>query len=151
GLTVAVRHLAGRRPIVLHADHANPERLRIRGLKEEIGRVVRGRAANPKWLNGVMRHGYKGAFEIAATVDYLFAYAATTRLVENHNFEVLFDAYLGDEQVRDFMTENNPAALRETADRFAEAVERGLWQPRRNSAQAIIEGLRMAPSGDAAD
>jgi cobaltochelatase CobN len=151
GLTVAVRHLAGRRPIVLHADHANPERLRIRGLKEEIGRVVRGRAANPKWLNGVMRHGYKGAFEIAATVDYLFAYAATTRLVEDHHFEALFDAYLGDEQVRDFMTENNPAALRETADRFAEAVERGLWQPRRNSAQAIIEGLRMAPSGDAAD
>ncbi len=151
GLTVAVRHLAGRQPIVLHGDHANPERPRIRGLKEEIGRVVRGRAANPKWLNGVMRHGYKGAFEIAATVDYLFAYAATTRLVENHHFEALFEAYLGDERVRDFMAEANPAALRETADRFAEAVERGLWQPRSNSAQALIEGLRKSPPDAAAD
>ncbi len=145
GLTAAVRHVAGRQPIVLHADHANPERPRIRGLKEEIGRVVRGRATNPKWLRGVMRHGYKGAFEIAATVDYLFAYAATTRLVENHHFEALFDAYLGDEVVRGFMAKANPAALQETADRFAEAVERGLWHPRRNSAQALIEGLRTAP------
>ncbi len=150
GLTVAIRHVAGRQPIVLHADHSNPERPRIRDLKEEIGRIVRGRATNPKWLEGVMRHGYKGAFEIAATVDYLFAYAATTRLVENHHFEALFDACLGDERVRGFMAEANPAALRETADRFAEAVRRRLWQPRRNSAQAIIERLRGAGRDDAA-
>ena len=150
GLTVAVRHVAGRQPIVLHGDHSNPERPRIRDLKEEIGRVVRGRATNPKWLEGVMRHGYKGAFEIAATVDYLFAYATTTRLVESHHFEALFDAFLGDERVRGFMAEANPAALRETADRFAEAIERRLWQPRRNSAPGVIEELRRARSGDAA-
>jgi cobaltochelatase CobN len=145
GLAVAVRHLTGRTPIVLHADHSNPERPRIRDLKEEIGRVVRGRATNPKWLEGVMRHGYKGAFEIAATVDYLFAYAATTGIVEDHHFEALFDAYLQDEAVRGFMAEANPRALEETADRFAEAIDRGLWQPRRNSAAGLIGSLRRPP------
>jgi cobaltochelatase CobN len=142
GLGVAVRHLAGRTPIILHADHSNPERPRIRDLKEEIGRVVRGRATNPKWLEGVMRHGYKGAFEIAATVDYLFAYAATTGIVEDHHFEALFDAYLQDETVRGFMNDANPRALEETAARFAEAIDRGLWQPRRNSAPELIATLR---------
>jgi cobaltochelatase CobN len=142
GLGVAVRHLAGRTPIILHADHSNPERPRIRDLKEEIGRVVRGRATNPKWLEGVMRHGYKGAFEIAATVDYLFAYAATTGVVEDHHFEALFDAYLQDETVRGFMNDANPRALEETAARFAEAIDRGLWQPRRNSAPDLIATLR---------
>jgi cobaltochelatase CobN len=142
GLAVAVRHLQGRTPVILHADHSNPERPRIRDLKEEIGRVVRGRAANPKWLQGVMRHGYKGAFEIAATVDYLFAYAATTGVVESHHFEALFDAYLVDETVRDFMAVANPRALEETASRFAEAIDRGFWQPRRNSAAELIRTVR---------
>jgi cobaltochelatase CobN len=149
GLAVSVRHLQGRTPTILHADHSNPDRPRIRDLKEEIGRVVRGRAANPKWLKGVMRHGYKGAFEIAATVDYLFAYAATTGVVEDHHFEALFDAYLADEAVRAFMAEANPAALAETADRFAEAIDRGFWRPRRNSAGELLTALRrpMAASG----
>ncbi len=102
---------------------------------------MRGRAANPKWLRGVMRHGYKGAFEIAATVDYLFAFAATAGVVENHHFDQLFDAYLGDDEVREFMADANPAALREMAQRFAEAVDRGLWQPRRNSAAALLDEL----------
>ena len=132
GLAVAARRLQGATPIVYHADHSLPERPRVRSLKEEIGRVVRARAANPKWLSGVMRHGYKGAFEIAATVDYLFAYAATAAVVEDHHFEALYDAYLGDETVRDFMARANPDALREVEARFKEAVRRGLWRPRRN-------------------
>jgi cobaltochelatase CobN len=90
----------------------------------------------------VMRHGYKGAFEIAATVDYLFAFAATARVVEDHHFEALYEAYLADERVRGFIAEANPAALREIAERFAEAIERGLWRPSRNSAQREIEALR---------
>ena len=106
----------------------------IRALDEEIARVVRGRAANPKWIAGVMRHGYKGAFEIAATVDYLFAFAATTNAVKHHHFEQLYDAYLGDAAVRGFIAENNAPALKEIAARFREAVDRGLWAPRRNSA-----------------
>jgi cobaltochelatase CobN len=141
GLAATVRHLSGRQPEMFHSDHSRPEHPRVRTLQEEIGRVVRGRAANPKWLRGVMRHGYKGAFEIAATVDYLFAFAATAGVVENHHFDQLFDAYLVDDEVRGFMAGANPAALREMAQRFAEAVDRGLWQPRRNSAAALLDEL----------
>ena len=80
-----------------------------------------------------MRHGYKGAAEIAATVDYLFAFAATSRAVDDTHFDALYEAYLGDEAVRVFMAQHNPAALAETSRRFAEAIDRGLWRPRRNS------------------
>ena len=142
GLAATVRHLSGRQPEIFHNDHSRPDHPRVRTLKEELGRVVRGRAANPKWLRGVMRHGYKGAFEIAATVDYLFAFAATSGEVEDHHFDALFDAYLGDETVRGFLAEANPAALREIAQRFQEAVARGLWRPRRNSAGALLDELR---------
>ena len=141
GLAATVRHLAGRQPAVYHNDHSRPDFPRVRTLKEEIGRVVRGRAANPKWIKGVMRHGYKGAFEIAATVDYLFAFAATARVVEDHHFEALFEAYLGDKAVQHFLAEHNPAALREIAQRFDEAIARDLWRPRRNSAPALLDRL----------
>jgi cobaltochelatase CobN len=93
---------------------------------------VRGRAANPRWIQGVMRHGYKGAAEIAATVDYLFAFAATARAVDDSHFDALYDAYLGDAAVHDFIAEASPAALAEIRQRFAEAIERGLWRPKRN-------------------
>jgi cobaltochelatase CobN len=138
GLALAVRHLSGRDPAVYHNDHSQPDRPRIRTLREEIGRIVRGRAANPRWIAGVMRHGYKGAAEIAATVDYLFAFAATARAVDDAHFEALYDAYLGDEAVRGFMNAHNPAALAETRSRFREAVERGLWAPKRNSLRAEL-------------
>jgi cobaltochelatase CobN len=141
GMTAAVRHLAGEQPEIYHNDHARPETPRIRTLKEEIGRIVRGRAVNPKWLAGVMRHGYKGAFEIAATVDYLFAFAATARVVEDHHFDALYEAYLADDRVRDFIAEANPAALREIAERFQEAIERGLWRPASNSAHRDLGAL----------
>ncbi|MGQ7791439.1 cobaltochelatase subunit CobN [Faunimonas sp. B44] len=133
GLSAAVETLSGAAPRVFHNDHSRPERPVIRALEEEVARVVRGRAANPKWIAGVMRHGYKGAFEIAATVDYLFAFAATTNAVRHHHFDQLYDAYLADGTVRGFIAENNPPALKEIASRFREAVDRGLWAPRRNS------------------
>jgi cobaltochelatase CobN len=142
GISAAVRHFSGEQPAIYHNDHSRPETPRIRTLKEEVGRIVRARAANPKWLNGVMRHGYKGAFEIAATVDYLFAFAATARVVEDHHFEALYEAYVQDDRVRDFIAEANPAALREIAERFQEAIERGLWRPASNSAHDHLEALR---------
>jgi cobaltochelatase CobN len=138
GLALAVRHLSGRVPAVYHNDHSTPERPRIRTLREELGRIVRGRAANPRWIQGVMRHGYKGAAEIAATVDYLFAFAATSRAVDESHFSALYDAYLEDEAVREFMARHNPAALAETEARFREAIERGLWHPTRNSIRARL-------------
>ncbi len=142
GIAAAVRHFSGAQPEIYHNDHSRPETPRIRTLKEEIGRIVRARAVNPKWLNGVMRHGYKGAFEIAATVDYLFAFAATARVVEDHHFEALYEAYVQDDRVRDFIADANPAALREIAERFEEAIERGLWRPASNSAHHHLEALR---------
>ena len=111
---------------------------RIRRVEEEIARVVRARVVNPKWIAGVMRHGYKGAFEMAATVDYLFAFAASAHAVEDHHFDLVFDAYLGDDEVREFIEDCNPAALIEIAERLLEAQERGLWRPRSNSASVSL-------------
>src|SRR5258708_1568622 len=138
GLAVAIRHLSGRHPPIWHRDHSHPETPRIRTLEDEIGRVVRARAANPKWLAGVMRHGYKGACEIAATVDYLFAFAATARVVKDHHFDMLYDAYIIDDGVRGFIAAHNPDALAEIGCRLAEAIERRLWRPRLNTAAARL-------------
>jgi len=141
GLAATVQSLRGIAPRIAHIDTSRPEAPLSRPLSHEISRVVRGRAANPKWINGVMRHGYKGAFEIAATVDYLFGFAASTDAVSNHHFDQLFAAYLEDERVRNFMETANPAALRETTARFAEAIRRGLWTPRSNRAADLIAEL----------
>ena len=141
GLTVAVRHLSGTQPTVYHPDHARPESPKIRTLEEEIGRVVRARVVNPKWIRGVMRHGYKGAFEMAATVDYLFAFAATARAVKDHHFDAVFDAYIKDDAVRAFIAEHNPAALKEMSERLLEAQTRGLWRPRSNAAHGMLSEL----------
>ncbi len=135
GMAAAAEALGGARPAIYHNDHSRPEKPVIRSLEEEIGRVVRARVVNPKWIEGVMRHGYKGAFEIAATVDYLFAFAATTGAVGNHHFEAVYQAFVADPKVRDFMAEKNPAALSEMKERLMEAIERKLWTPRSNSAQ----------------
>ncbi|HUS53553.1 MAG TPA: cobaltochelatase subunit CobN [Thermohalobaculum sp.] len=141
GVAAAVEHLKGAAPTIYHNDHSRPERPVIRTLEEEVSRVVRSRVVNPKWLAGVMRHGYKGAFEIAATIDYLFAFAATTHAVKSHHFDLVHAAIIEDETVRNFIAEANPAALREIAQRMAEAEERGLWQPRSNSARALLTSI----------
>ena len=146
GISAAVGMLKGARPVAYHNDHSRPERPRIRTLEEEIGRVVRSRAINPKWINGVMRHGYKGAFEIAATVDYLFAFAATTGAAKSHHFDLVYGAYIDDDATRDFIAENNPPALKEIADRLLEAIERNLWQPRLNSARRVLQNLIDEPN-----
>jgi cobaltochelatase, CobN subunit len=141
GLTAAVRVLGGDQPVVFHADHARPDQPVIRTLEEEVARVVRARVVNPKWIAGVMRHGYKGGFEMAATVDYLFAFAATARCVKDHHFDAVFRAYIDDDVVRDFLAANNPAALREMGERLIEAQERGLWRPSSNGAATILREL----------
>lgn len=97
-----------------------------------------------------MRHGYKGAFEMAATVDYLFAFAATTRQVAEHHFAALYEAYIENDAVRDFLVDANDAAYADMLARFEEAIERGLWTPRRNSVQSDIERLR-APAEETSE
>ncbi|MGI9366793.1 MAG: cobaltochelatase subunit CobN [Rhizobiaceae bacterium] len=145
GMTAAVEHLSGDRPTVYHNDHSRPERPVIRTLEEEIGRVVRARVVNPKWIAGVMRHGYKGVFEMAATVDYMFAFAATTGAVQNHHFDAVYQAYIVDDNVRDFMVDKNPHALNEMCGRLLEAIERDMWTPRSNSAKFNLEEIAAGP------
>ncbi len=128
GLTAAVRSLTGKNPQTYFGDNSIPSNPRIRKLQQEIARVYRSRVINPKWIEGVMRHGYKGAFEIAATVDYLFAYDATANCVENHMYQGISTAYLFDPNVCEFIENNNPHALRDIAERLLEAYQRGLWQ-----------------------
>lgn len=141
GLAATVESLSGRAPRVYLTDTSRPEAPLTRSLDEEIARVVRGRAANSKWIAGMMRHGYKGAFEMAATVDYLFAFAATTNSVKSHHFDQLYDRYVADERVRRFMIDANPDALREIASRLIEAIRRELWTPRSNSALPALQKL----------
>ncbi|MGB0905638.1 MAG: cobaltochelatase subunit CobN, partial [Mangrovicoccus sp.] len=141
GMTATVTALRGQAPLGYHMDHSRPETPRVQTLEQEIARVVRARAVNPKWIDGVKRHGYKGAFEMAATVDYMFAFAATTGAVKGHHFDLVYEAYLEDDPTRDFVAEVNAAALQEMAQRFLEAIERGMWQPRSNSARALLEEL----------
>jgi cobaltochelatase CobN len=128
GMTAAIRNLQGKNPETYFGDNSIPENPKVRQLKEEIARVYRSRAVNPKWIEGAMRHGYKGAFEIAATVDFLFAYDATANCVEDFMYQGIAEAYIFDEKVQGFIQESNPWALRDMAERLLEARQRGLWQ-----------------------
>jgi cobaltochelatase CobN len=141
GAAAAISTLQGRDRPIYHNDHSRPERPVIRTLEDEIGRVVRSRVVNPKWIDGVKRHGYKGAFEIAATVDYLFAFAATTGVVQNHHFDLVEAAFLEDDDTRTFIGDVNAPALAEIAARLQEAIDRDLWQPKSNSARARVASL----------
>jgi cobaltochelatase CobN len=127
GMAVAVEALSGKAAALYHGDFSVPGAPRIRTLGEEVARVVRSRAVNPKWLEGVRRHGYKGAFEMAATVDYLFAFDATTGVVGDHQYALVAEAYLHDETNRAFLQQHNPGALRSIGERLLEAMQRGLW------------------------
>ena len=133
GMVAAARYAGAaagaQRPLaVYHGDHGNPQSAKIRSLGEEIGRVVRARVTNPKWIAGAMRHGYKGAFEMAATVDYLFGFDATTQLVADHHYALVTQALVEDAAVRQFMQQNNPQALTDIIGRLLEAIDRGMWE-----------------------
>jgi len=141
GMLAASETLSGAPVASYHGDHSQADRPRIRTLKEELNRVIRARALNPKWIDGVKRHGYKGAFEMAATVDNLFAFDATTHLIDDHHYQGLADAYVLDPATRDFMREHNPEALRDLTERLLEAQQRGLWQAPGDYREALEEQL----------
>ncbi len=135
----------GARPELYHVDATQPDKAKVRKVADEISRVLRARATNPKWLAGMMRHGHSGAAEIAETVGNLFAFAALTDFVEARHFDSLFDAVCGDAQVRSFLESENPRAARAIAEKFAEAQQRGFWKSRRNSTAAILSEMRAEP------
>jgi cobaltochelatase CobN len=127
GMIAAIRSLAGREPMAVLGDSADPEAARNRDVREEARRVFRARVANPKWLRAIQRHGYKGALEMAATVDYLFGYDATAQVIDDWMYQQVAEKYVLDETSREFCERSNPWALREMTGRLLEAAERGMW------------------------
>ncbi|MDE1917418.1 MAG: cobaltochelatase subunit CobN [Sphingomonadales bacterium] len=140
GFAAAMAALARPAPALYHLDATRPEHPHARALSEEVARVVRARAADPRWAEGMMRHGFRGGAEIAATLDNLAAFAQLTRQVPAHLFDLYFEATLGREELVDFLAINNPLALARMKDRFAALAEAGLWVTRRNSIAARLEG-----------
>jgi cobaltochelatase CobN len=139
GMVAAARAASGAEPRAYLGDSADPARVKTRGLAEEIRRVVRARVVNPRWIESMARHGYKGAFELSATVDYLFGYDATTGVVEDWVYQAVTERYVLDEATASFMRRSNPWALRAVAERLLEAVDRGLWK---SPSEQVFEQLR---------
>ena len=142
GLQASIEQLRGNAPVNYHGDSSCPDRLRVRTLREELVRVIRSRVLNPRWIEAMRQHGYKGAFEMAATVDYLFGYGATTNFVENHHYEEVAQALLLSPKQKQFFLRHNPVALQEATERLLEAAERGLWErPKEETLSALEENL----------
>jgi cobaltochelatase CobN len=127
GMVATVRALTGRSPAAYVGDSAVPDAVRTRTLAEETKRVFRARVVNPRWIAAMQRHGYKGAFELAATVDYLFGYDATAGVVDDWMYGALASEYVFDPTNRAFMDRSNPWALRGITERLLEAADRGMW------------------------
>jgi cobaltochelatase CobN len=139
GMVATVRALTGQDPEAYIGDNTRPEAVRTRTLSEETTRVFRARVVNPRWISAMRRHGYKGAFEMAATVDYLFGYDATAGVMADWMYERLAGEYVLDDENRKFMNESNPWALHGMAERLLEAAGRGMWaQPEADT----LDGLR---------
>ena len=147
GMANAISHFSShnagesRQPVVYHGDNSNPAAPKTRTLKEELNRVIRARVLNPKWINAMQQHGYKGAFEMAASVDYLFAYDATTGLIDDYQYQQVSDALIFDKQNQKFMQQHNPAALEEMTERMLEACQRGMWQAPQSTQQQLQDLL----------
>ena len=127
GLSAAVEAISGNRPQLWFADHSRRERPRIHTLERELDKVMRSRLLNPRWLKGMQEHGYKGAFEMGASLDYLFAYDAATGRVPDWSYGAICEQWLNDPEIVEFLASHNPWVLRDMAERLLEAANRGLW------------------------
>ncbi|MBL4746610.1 MAG: cobaltochelatase subunit CobN [Flavobacteriaceae bacterium] len=148
GMTAAVSTLKGEAPDTYFGDHSRPDNPKIKSLKEELHKVYRSRVVNPKWMQGMRDHGYKGAFEMAATMDYLFAYDATTNLIEDFMYKGITEAYLLDEQNKAFIQEHNRWALKDMSERMLEAIQRGMWKDPSDEIKEQLEALYLKSEGD---
>jgi cobaltochelatase CobN len=132
----------GRAPDLIMLDATDPKRPRARPLAAALARIVRARAVNPRFVAGQMRHGPRGAAELAETVDRLIGFAQTTDVVASGLIDLVYDAYVADPEVRAFLLRENPAAARAIAERLDGARRRGWWHPRRNDADAGLAAMR---------
>jgi cobaltochelatase CobN len=144
GFAAAAKHL-GRAPVLVSLDTSTPDAPKARTLDKALARIVRGRAANPRFIAGMMRHGPRGAAELSETVDRLVSFAQTTGAVSNGLFDLVHDAYVADEAVRNFLLRENPAAARDIAERLEQARRLGLWHPRRNDVDHDLSLLKQEP------
>ena len=128
GMIATVRALTGKNPQQFFGDNSDPTRARVRKLEDEARRVFRTRVVNPKWIDSMKRHGYKGAFELSATVDYMFGYDATAQVIEDWMYENVTESYVFDPDTQEFFQQSNPWALRDIVERLLEAIERGMWE-----------------------
>jgi cobaltochelatase CobN len=148
GMIATVRALTGQTPAAYIGDSTRPDAVRTRTLAEETARVFRSRVVNPRWVAAMRRHGYKGAFELAATVDYLFGYDATTGVVQDWMYEQLARTYLLDEENQKFLAESNPWALHGIAERLLEAADRNLWAEPDEETLRAVQALYLKAEGD---
>jgi cobaltochelatase CobN len=151
GMVATVRALTGQDPKAYVGDSTSPDAVRTRTLQEETTRVFRARVVNPRWIGAMQRHGYKGAFELAATVDYLFGFDATTGVVHDWMYETLAQEYVLDETNQAFMKKSNPWALRGIIERLNEAVDRDLWAEPDADVLAAMQQVYLDVEGDLED
>ena len=128
GMIATVRALTGKNPRQFFGDSSDPSRAKVRDLQDEARRVFRSRVVNPKWIESMKRHGYKGAFELSATVDYMFGYDATAQVVEDWMYRDVTQEYVLSPEMQEFFRRSNPWALRAIVERLLEAIERGMWE-----------------------
>ena len=151
GMVATVRALTGSDPEAYIGDSTRQETVKTRTLHEESRRVFRARVVNPRWLAAMREHGYKGAFEMSATVDYLFGYDATTNMMEDWMYETLTQTYVADEVNREFFAKSNPWALRDISERLLEAAERKLWESPSEDALETLRETYLAMEGELED
>jgi len=151
GMIATVRALSGSNPRQFFGDSSNPQDPKQRDLADEARRVFRSRVVNPKWIAGIKRHGYKGAFELAATVDYLFGYDATAQVIEDWMYERVTDAYVLDPEMQRFFEEKNPWALRGIVERLVEAMDRGLWESPPDETRRELQRIYLQIEGQLED
>ncbi|MSQ27731.1 MAG: cobaltochelatase subunit CobN [Dehalococcoidia bacterium] len=147
GMIATIRALTGKNPRRYFGDSADPQRAKVRDLKEEALRVFRSRVVNPKWIASVQRHGYKGALELAATVDYVFGYDATAQVMEDWMYARLAESYVLDPTMQEFLAKSNPWALKDMAGRLLEAIDRGLWHDPGGLADSLRQTFLDAEAG----
>ena len=151
GMVATVRALTGQDPDAFIGDSTRQETVKTRTLHEESRRVFRARVVNPRWIEAMRKHGYKGAFEMSATVDYLFGYDATTGLMDDWMYETLTDTYVGDPVNREFFEKSNPWALRDISERLMEAAERGLWEKPSDESMELLRSTYLEMEGELED
>jgi cobaltochelatase CobN len=151
GMIATVRALTGAEPRAYVGDSTTPDAVRTRTLQEETNRVFRARVVNPRWIGAMQRHGYKGAFELAATVDYLFGFDATAGVVHDWMYESLANEYVLDETNQEFMKRSNPWALRGIVEKLHEAIDRGLWSAPDADLVARLQQVYLELEGDLED